>query len=312
MNKKIYLLTVVALMAQYANAQVVYRNYYDKSGALTDSLNSYWYTEIETNESNKFFSFYTVNNKVRSKVVRDSFGAIKLYYHVNGSTKAEIIEDKAGRAESIKVYYPDGKLQAELRSEESVPGSKGELRTYILNYWDSVGTQIVAEGNGVCRCVLTPEDDLPYLESGPVVDKLKDGVWIGIGSNNKTFEEHYVNGVLSQGTFHDSDGKVYQYAEVYENAEPNRGLVSFYEYVGDNLEYPVKSRRRGIEGRVYVEFVVQKDGSITDLNVIKGIGKECDEEAVRVIGSSENWSPGKVRGKTVKQRFVLPIEFKLN
>jgi protein TonB len=71
------------------------------------------------------------------------------------------------------------------------------------------------------------------------------------------------------------------------------------------------ARRMRVEGKVFVEFVIGKDGQITDVIVIKGIGAGCDEEAVRIIQSSPPWNPGRQRGKPVKQRMVLPIIFKL-
>ena len=67
----------------------------------------------------------------------------------------------------------------------------------------------------------------------------------------------------------------------------------------------------GIEGRVFVEFVIGKDGSLSDVRAVKGIGGGCDEEAVRIIQSAPAWNPGKQRGKPVKQRYTLPIVFKL-
>jgi protein TonB len=67
----------------------------------------------------------------------------------------------------------------------------------------------------------------------------------------------------------------------------------------------------GVEGRVFVEFVVNRDGSIVDVKFIKGIGAGCDEEAVRVVQSAPAWKPGKQRGKPVRQKMVIPIIFKL-
>ncbi len=67
----------------------------------------------------------------------------------------------------------------------------------------------------------------------------------------------------------------------------------------------------GIEGKVFVEFVVDKDGTITNVKAIKGIGAGCDEEAKRVIEGAPKWSPGKQRGRPVKVRMILPITFKL-
>ena len=96
-----------------------------------------------------------------------------------------------------------------------------------------------------------------------------------------------------------------------EFATPKAGMAAFYKYVSDNIRYPPQARRMGIEGRVFVEFVIGKDGSLSDVRAVKGIGGGCDEEAVRIIQSAPAWNPGKQRGKPVKQRYTLPIVFKL-
>jgi TonB family protein len=90
------------------------------------------------------------------------------------------------------------------------------------------------------------------------------------------------------------------------------GNTAFYKFIGHNMTYPSQARRMGIEGRVIVQFVVDKDGSVSDVKVVKGIGAGCDEEAERVLKLSPKWSPGKERGRSVKVRMVLPIIFKLN
>ncbi len=98
---------------------------------------------------------------------------------------------------------------------------------------------------------------------------------------------------------------------VEENAQPKGGISEFYQYIGSNIKYPAQARRLRVEGRVYVEFIVGKDGKIFDAITVKGIGAGCDEEAVRIIMSAPAWNPAKQRGKPVKQRMVLPITFKL-
>jgi protein TonB len=98
---------------------------------------------------------------------------------------------------------------------------------------------------------------------------------------------------------------------VEEPASPKGGMPAFYKYVGEKVKYPAQARRMGIEGKVFVEFVIGKDGSISEVRAVKGIGAGCDEEAVRIVQSAPSWTPGKQRGKAVKQRMVLPITFKL-
>jgi protein TonB len=98
---------------------------------------------------------------------------------------------------------------------------------------------------------------------------------------------------------------------VEETPSPLGGLQAFYRYLGKNLKYPAQARRLGIEGRVFLSFVVEKDGSLTDIKVMRGIGAGCDEESIRVMAHAPKWNPGKQRGEPVRVRFTFPIVFKL-
>jgi protein TonB len=98
---------------------------------------------------------------------------------------------------------------------------------------------------------------------------------------------------------------------VEEGAAPTGGMTAFLKWVGENMKYPAQARRMGIEGKVFVQFVVDKDGSLKDIKVLRGIGGGCDEEAIKVLQKAAKWTPGKQRGKAVKQRMSLPITFKL-
>ncbi len=89
------------------------------------------------------------------------------------------------------------------------------------------------------------------------------------------------------------------------------GERKLFEFIGKNVVYPKEAIDAGVEGQVFVEFFVEKDGSITVGKVLKGIGYGCDEEALRVIGLMPKWEPGSQRGKRVRVRHTLPITFKL-
>ncbi len=82
-------------------------------------------------------------------------------------------------------------------------------------------------------------------------------------------------------------------------------------FLQQNIQYPQMARESGIQGTVYVTFVVEKNGSVTDVRVLRGIGGGCDEEAVRVIKAMPKWNPGKQRGKPVRVQFNMPIKFTL-
>ena len=89
------------------------------------------------------------------------------------------------------------------------------------------------------------------------------------------------------------------------------GDAAFYKYLGQNIRYPKEARRNKTEGKVYVVFVIDKDGSVTDVSVHKGIGDGCDEEAMRVIKEMPHWSAGLQRNRPVRTRMMVPITFKL-
>lgn len=106
------------------------------------------------------------------------------------------------------------------------------------------------------------------------------------------------------------DNEVFTIVE--ESARPKEGIEAYYQKLSSQLIYPDDAKKKGIEGKVYVEFVVDTDGTVLDPHVLKGDYESLNNEAVRVVGLSNAWVPGKQRGKAVKQRMVLPIAFKLN
>lgn len=137
---------------------------------------------------------------------------------------------------------------------------------------------------------------------------------IEIDMDNEITEETKVEVITIQPQEVEKEDPNEIFLVVEETAAPIGGMNAFYEYVGKQMQgkYPAQARRMGIEGRVFVEFVVEKDGSLTDVKAIKGIGAGCDELAVSVVKNAPKWKPGKQRGKPVRQKMVLPIVFKLN
>jgi len=89
------------------------------------------------------------------------------------------------------------------------------------------------------------------------------------------------------------------------------GEKALLEYVAKNIKYPQIARETGIQGRVFVGFVVEPDGSVSNVKILRGIGGGCDEEAMRVIKSLAKWKPGKQRGKAVRVSYQIPVVFKL-
>ena len=99
---------------------------------------------------------------------------------------------------------------------------------------------------------------------------------------------------------------------VEETPEFIGGIDKLYEYLGDNIYYPEQAKDFSIQGKVFVQFVVWKDGTIKDVKVVKGVHKLLDNEALRVINNMPKWKPGKQRGRNVNARFTLPIKFRIS
>ena len=106
-----------------------------------------------------------------------------------------------------------------------------------------------------------------------------------------------------------SNDKVFE--KVEDMPEFPGGEKAMMDFVAQNVQYPKEAMEKEISGRVLVGFIVEKDGSITETEVVKGIGGGCDEEAVRVVKAMPKWKPGKQKGKPVRVHFMLPIIFKL-
>ena len=89
------------------------------------------------------------------------------------------------------------------------------------------------------------------------------------------------------------------------------GAGKMMEFIARNIKYPPMARESGIQGRVFVNFVVEPDGSVSNVRVLRGIGGGCDEEAIRVVEAMPKWTPGRQRGKAVRVSFNLPVRFTL-
>lgn len=119
--------------------------------------------------------------------------------------------------------------------------------------------------------------------------------------------------VIEEIVFEESEEEVADeiFTIVENKPEFEGGHTAFMRFLQKNMKYPPQARRMGLEGRVFVQFIIEPNGNVTQVEVLKGIGAGCNEEAIRVISKSPNWVPGKQRGKPVRVRMVVPLIFKL-
>jgi periplasmic protein TonB len=143
-------------------------------------------------------------------------------------------------------------------------------------------------------------------EQTPTIEEIKQNETASVaveGPVDVTFDEP-VEEVVAD------DNEIFTVVE--QNPEFPGGYDAMMTFVKQNMKYPVNARRMQVEGTVYVGFVVNKDGTITDVKVLRGIMSECDTEAVRVIKLMPPWKPGKQNGRFVNVRYTVPLKFRLN
>lgn len=157
---------------------------------------------------------------------------------------------------------------------------------------------------------IKPDEEVPD-EPPPTQEDMKDK-----DAATKT-EEGDANGVdqslLESGSGDGLTGEETEEPVTFaeQPAEFPGGMEALFAYLQKNTQYPPQAKDNNIEGKVQVQFVIEKDGSITDINVVRSKGWGMDEEAVRVVKSMPPWKPAKQNGKTVRLKFTLPITFTL-
>ena len=90
------------------------------------------------------------------------------------------------------------------------------------------------------------------------------------------------------------------------------GQIAMMKYIMENIKYPKQAMKEGIQGRVTVSFIVEKDGRVSNVRLLRSVQSALDKEAIRVVKSMPKWTPGKQNGKPVRVRYNLPVMFKLN
>lgn len=108
---------------------------------------------------------------------------------------------------------------------------------------------------------------------------------------------------------HEEENKVFDIVE-QQPLFPG-GPAALMKYLSENTKYPVVAQENGVQGRVTVQFVVEKDGSISDVHVLRGVDPSLDKEAVRVVKSMPRWTPGKQNGSAVRVKYQVPVTFRL-
>lgn len=127
-------------------------------------------------------------------------------------------------------------------------------------------------------------------------------------------EDQTQNTVVDISSLKDFEPEDTGEAEIFQVVEnmPEFPAGNVTKWIGDHTKYPMLAQENGVQGKVYIQFVIEKDGSITDVKVARSVDPSLDKEAMRVIQSMPKWKPGKQRGKAVRVSYTLPINFQLS
>ena len=186
----------------------------------------------------------------------------------------------------------------------------------IINQWNYDGSQLVKFGVGKAVFKEYGSEHSVFTEFGDVLNFQKDGLWQQKSEDDRIFyREMYKDGKLETGVAYWSktDSTTYS-GQSEQQAEFNGGMQGFGKFLQGNLMYPADAQRNNAQGKAYIQFVVCTDGTLCDYEVLKSAGNSSlDREALRVIKkSSGQWKSGIQRGKNVRSRFTIPINFALS
>jgi len=159
--------------------------------------------------------------------------------------------------------------------------------------------------------VAKKDEEVPDEQVVPTRDEMSDAL-IGtqdVEGTDSVFVEQPDVDIMSEPELDASPDEVFSFAEVMPEFEG--GQQAFHEYLSKKLQYPAIAREAEIQGTVFISFTVETDGSITDVQVVRGVHRLLDEEAVRVISEMPPWQPGLQQNHPVRVRFTLPVSFRL-
>ena len=279
--KTIILVILIPATAYCQNAQKVWQFLDENCIAIEDSTKAAYFRTVEKTENTIIVRDFYISGElemvaecsnITPRVVMD--GKVTNYYK-NGKIMEEGFYKVNTRTGLFKSYYENGNL----KSEVSYDNTK---QTYF-GYWRENGESLLDHGNGHISEV---------IKNSSYHKEIIDSVLVN----------HYA---IKEGT----TDTVYLFLD--KQPEYKGGYESLMKDIQANMYYPRDARRAGIEGTVYVTFVIDKEGKIVDAEVLKGIDAECDQIARRAVTKLKPWIPGMVRNKAVFVRFNLPVKFRL-
>ncbi|WP_316846682.1 energy transducer TonB [Pedobacter psychrodurus] len=286
---------------------------YFKKDMLTQNKNDYDYRrviqETDTPSIYRLFEFYS-NNQEKTIATVSKFEPNIVYEGIRESfNKQGLLTSKVNFKNGDLIgectyYYDNGKLESIFQYDERDEKNKNSgkpSRKWVTGI-DSLGNQFIKDGNGLFK----KTDKKDEIEEGNYRNGYKDGIWKGT-SNKGNYEEVYENGIFKSGTATLTDGKQISYDKMEVQPEFKGGMGDFYKYLGRSYKFPAEALKNRVSGKLYVTFVVERDGSLTDFSFKNNLGYGTQEEAIRVLNECPKWIPGKQHGMPVRVKYNINI-----
>jgi TonB family protein len=247
-------------------------------------------------DGKKLFSAYSLTKSFPLKLQ----GRYTTYFRNGNKMSARDFENGELTGDQIR-YYPNGRFY----NKQSYVTALDTTELLLQDCCDSTGNVLTKNGNGIW--VNYNDNFTQEIAKGKVVNGLQDSVWTMSEGYGRSYKENYKDGKLL--TNPSDDQRIF--TSVEQVPEFPGGIEKFYQFLNKNTRYPATAREAHIQGRVIVSFIVEGDGTLTNVKVARGIGGGCDEEAVRVISSCPRWKPGMQNGRPVRVAYSVPITFTL-
>jgi TonB family protein len=175
-----------------------------------------------------------------------------------------------------------------------------------MKYVDTVGNVLADNGNGKW---VDFDGDFVSKKEGPVINGKREGDWVETAATGKKRNGTFKNGILVSGPLLTDDDNTYGKVDVPPSFVG--GEQAFSKFLSRTLKYPQVAKDENIQGLVVITFVVEKDGTLTNINVLRAPHVSMAKEATRVLALSPAWKPGIQNGKPVRVQYSLPITFGL-
>ncbi|HEY0110437.1 MAG TPA: energy transducer TonB, partial [Fibrella sp.] len=263
-----------------------------------------WYNEAYTIDGSGKLLGRRNGNEV---ILYNSNGLVSSTKNVGGST-------------TQMEWHSNGQLHQLLKTEKSAVALATINLYRLVSAWDSTGRALVVDGTGqmsYCSQVKSRASDsklTQFTEVGTYLDGFKHGVWQGRYSDDSySYEESFDRGKSMGGVATINKTTKVPYGPTDQNPEFKGGQSGMYTFLGQNIIYPADAAKAGIQGKVFVSFVVCTDGTLCDYELLKGAHSSLDKEALRVVRKMSGlWKPGLQRGEPVRVKYNLPISFQFN